>query len=86
MATPRSQLVDHEHPLNYHLVSKCVRRSSLCRKDPQSKRDFEHRKDWLQQRMFHLAQCFAVAIDAFASMSNHLDLRLAKGNVACHLY
>ncbi|MFT7218952.1 MAG: REP element-mobilizing transposase RayT [Candidatus Azotimanducaceae bacterium] len=74
MATPRSQLIDLEQPLHYHLVSRCVRRSFLCGKDPYSKADYEHRKGWLEQRMFHLAQCFAVSIDAFAIMSNHFHI------------
>ncbi|MFT7219073.1 MAG: hypothetical protein ACI8Z1_000687 [Candidatus Azotimanducaceae bacterium] len=74
MATPRNQLIDLVHPLHYHLVSRCVRRSWLCGKDSQSKRNYEHRKAWLEKRMFHLAQCFAVAIDAFAIMSNHFHL------------
>jgi hypothetical protein len=74
MATPRSQLIDLEQPLHYHLVSRCVRRSWLCGKDPHSRKDYEHRKAWLEQRMFHLAQSFAVAIDAFAIMSNHFHL------------
>jgi REP element-mobilizing transposase RayT len=74
MATPRSQLIDLEHPLHYHLVSRCVRRGLLCGKDPHSRKDYEHRKTWLKERMFHLAQCFAVAIDAFAIMSNHFHL------------
>ena len=74
MATPRSQLIDLEQPLHYHLVSRCVRRSWLCGKDSLSRKNYEHRKAWLEKRMFHLAQCFAVAIDAFAIMSNHFHL------------
>jgi hypothetical protein len=74
MATPRSQLIDLEQPLHYHLVSRCVRRSRLCGKDPHSKKNYDHRKEWLEKRMFHLAQCFSVAIDAFAIMSNHFHL------------
>ncbi|MFT7222423.1 MAG: REP element-mobilizing transposase RayT [Candidatus Azotimanducaceae bacterium] len=74
MATPRSQLIDMEQPLHYHLVSRCVRRSWLCGKDSQSGKNYEHRKTWLEKRMFHLAQCFAVAIDAFAIMSDHFHL------------
>jgi REP element-mobilizing transposase RayT len=74
MATPRSQLVDPEYPMHYHLVSRCVRRSWLCGVDRQSRKDFEHRKDWLEERIHHLAQYFAVAIDAYAIMSNHFHL------------
>ncbi|MFT7220120.1 MAG: hypothetical protein ACI8Z1_001737 [Candidatus Azotimanducaceae bacterium] len=92
MATPRRRLIDLEQPLHCHLVSRSVRRSFLCGKDPYSKADYEHRKGWLEQRMFHLAQCFAVSIDAFAIMSNHFHLvvyydpkdsyRWSKGKVA----
>lgn len=74
MATPRKLLVDPENPLHYHLVSRCVRRSWLCGKQPGSNKSFEHRKIWLRKRLFHLAKCFAVAIDAYAIMSNHFHL------------
>lgn len=74
MATPRSQLIDPAHPMHYHLVSRCVRRSRLCGRDPRSNRDYEHRKRWLKERLFQLAKCFAVAIDAYAIMSNHFHL------------
>ena len=74
MATPRSKLVDPDIALHYHLVSSCVRRSWLCGKDPYTGKDYSHRKVWIESRMFHLAQFFAVEIDAYAIMSNHLHL------------
>ena len=74
MATPRHQLIDPDYPMHYHIVSRCVRRSWLCGVDRLARKNYEHRKDWLKQRMLHLAQYFAVAIDAFAIMSNHFHL------------
>ena len=74
MTTPRSNLVDPDTPLYYHLVSRCVRRAWLCGRDAKSGKDYSHRKKWLIERMLHLAQCFAVEIDAFAIMSNHFHL------------
>ncbi|MFT7220127.1 MAG: hypothetical protein ACI8Z1_001744 [Candidatus Azotimanducaceae bacterium] len=74
MAIPRSQLIDLEQPPHYHLISKCVRRSWLCGKDPHSRKDCEHRKTRLEERIFQLAQCFAAATDAFAIISNHFHL------------
>jgi REP element-mobilizing transposase RayT len=74
MATPRSQLIDSEYPMHYHLVSRCVRKSWLCGLDPKSRKNYEHRKTWLRNRLLHLARCFAVAIDAYAIMSNHFHL------------
>lgn len=74
MATPRSQLIDPDHPMHYHLVSRCVRKSWLCGVDPSSRKNYEHRKCWLERRLLKLAQCFAVAIDAYAILSNHFHL------------
>jgi hypothetical protein len=74
MATPRHQLIDTDFPMHYRIVSRCVRRSRLCGVDRLARKGYEHRKDWLEQRMLHLGQCFAVAIDAFAIMSSHFHL------------
>ncbi|MGH8030300.1 MAG: hypothetical protein ACREO3_10235 [Arenimonas sp.] len=35
---------------------------------------FEHRKAWVAQRIELLAACFAIAVHAYAVMSNHLHL------------
>jgi REP element-mobilizing transposase RayT len=83
MATPRSKLVDPVLPLHYHLVSGCVRRAWLCGRDPKSRRNYDHRKRWLEQRMFQLARYFAVEIDAFAVMSSHFHLVIYFDPVAC---
>ena len=74
MATPRSQLIDAENALHYHIVSRCVRSSFLCGKDKRTGRNYEHRKAWLLGRLLHLAQHFSVAIDAYAIMDNHFHL------------
>ena len=74
MATPRSQLVDSEFALHYHLISRCVRRSWLCGFDKPSHKKYDHRKSWLEERLFHLAKYFAVEIDAYAILSNHFHL------------
>jgi REP element-mobilizing transposase RayT len=74
MATPRSQLIDPELALHYHLVSRCVRRSWLCGRDRNTGKNYNHRKAWLEERLLHLAQYFAIEIDAFAIMDNHFHL------------
>ena len=74
MATPRSQLVDTEVPLHYHLVSRCVRRSYLCGHDRTTGKDYNHRKAWFKERLFHLAKYFPVAVDAFSILDNHFHL------------
>ncbi|MCQ4166682.1 hypothetical protein [Tahibacter harae] len=39
-------------------------------------RDFEHRKNWIRERLHLLGECYAVAIHAYAVMSNHLHIVL----------
>ena len=67
-------MTDPDYSIHYQIVSRCVRRSWLCGVDRLVRKNYAHRKDWLKQRMFHLTQYFAVAIDAFAIMSNHFHL------------
>ena len=76
MTTPRRQLVDAEHPCDYHLVSRCVRRSWLCGVDWQTRRDYSHRRDWLVKRLDQLVPCFAVDLYAYSIMDNHFHLVL----------
>jgi REP element-mobilizing transposase RayT len=83
MATPRSKLVDQTTPLHYHLVSRCVRRVWLCGKDPISGKDYSYRKNWLVERMFHLARYFAIEIDAFSIMSSHFHMVIYYDPIEC---
>lgn len=74
MATPRHRLVDADSPLHYHIVSRCVRRAWLCGIDPYSGTNCDHRKQWIEDRLAHLAKFFAIAVDGYAVMSNHFHL------------
>lgn len=66
MTVARGLLVDVEVTRFYHCISRCVRRAMLCGPG------FEHRKDWIEQRLQTLADCFAVSVCGFAVMDNHL--------------
>ncbi len=74
MATPRSQLVDPDHALFYHIGSGCVRGAWLCGLDQVTGRDYSYRKAWFEERLYHLAQYFAIELYAFVIMSNHFHL------------
>lgn len=68
MTTARREIVDPEVTRYYHCTSRCVRDAFLCGPG------FEHRKRWLEQRIEHLAQYFAVSIAGFVVMDNHFHV------------
>jgi hypothetical protein len=74
MTYPRSQLVPPGAPGTYHCVSRCVRRAFLCGKDRYSGQSFEHRRQWIEDRLQQLAEVFAVSLWAYAVMSNYLHV------------
>ena len=76
MAYPRSQLVSDEEPGFFHCVSRCVRRAFLRGVDQHSGKDFEHRRQWIEERIVQLAESFAVSVYAYAVMSNHCHIVL----------
>jgi len=74
MAIPRKDQIDTESGGYYHLISRCVRRAFLCGDDPESKRNFEHRREWIEKRILELAEVFAIEVYAYAVMHNHYHL------------
>ncbi len=74
MTYPRSALVPQGAPGVFHCVSRCVRRAFLCGEDSYSGRSFEHRRQWVEDRLREVGEIFAVSIWGFAVMSNHLHV------------
>jgi REP element-mobilizing transposase RayT len=74
MTSPRSHLVDPKAAGFYHCMSRCVRRAFLCGVDVSTGQSYEHRKQWVEDRLLELADIFAVGIYAYAVMSNHLHV------------
>ena len=70
----RRFLVDPAEVGIYHCINRCVRRSLLCGSDPVSGKNYEHRRQWMQDRIQFLAGHFGIDVLGFAVMSNHFHV------------
>jgi len=73
---PRKCLINLSDTAYYHCVSRCVRRAYLCGVDSQTGKSFEHRRQWVEDRLLFLAEVFCVDVCAYAVMSNHTHVVL----------
>ena len=71
MTRPRSRLVSVEDTPYYHCICRCVRRAFLCGDDRYSGKSYEHRRQWVRERLRLLTEACAIDVCAYALMSNH---------------
>lgn len=58
----------------YHCIARCVRRAFLCGDDSYSGQNFDHRRQWLIDRLILQAGIFGIDICAYAIMGNHYHI------------
>ena len=71
MTTARREQISLSDTCYYHCISLCVRRAVLCGEDRFSGKNYEHRKQWIIDKLHELTTIFAIDVCAYAVMSNH---------------
>ena len=76
MPKPRYAQVSLAATPYYHCIARCVRRAFLCGTDIATGECYEHRRQWLEDRLLEIADIFSIDICAYAIMSNHYHVVL----------
>ena len=74
MTTARKHQISLSDTPYYHIITRCVRRAFLAGYDKPTKTSFEHRRQWIVDRMMFLSEVFSIHICAYAVMSNHYHI------------
>lgn len=71
---PRNRVVNYKEPAIYHCTQRCVRRAFLCGEDKYTNKNYDHRREWIHDRMELLAGVYAFNVLNYAVLSNHFHM------------
>ena len=74
MTRARKELVDINETPYYHCICRCVRRAFLCGEDHHTGKNYEHRREWVVDRLSLLSRVFSIQICSYGIMHNHFHL------------
>lgn len=72
----RAEIFDPSEVAIVHVMARTVRRCFLLGFDPVTSRNYDHRKDWIENKLRHLAASMGIDLLSYALMSNHFHLIL----------
>ncbi len=72
MTIARSRQISLQDTPYYHVVSRCVRRAFLCGEDAHSGQSYEHRRQWVVDKLGQLSRLFAIAKSGIKIWDTHL--------------
>jgi hypothetical protein len=72
----RGEVVDPTEVQVFHVLNRTVRRCWLFGDDPLTGNNYDHRKEWIEERLRHFAAQFGIDLLSFAILSNHYHLML----------
>ncbi|BCD99657.1 transposase [Marinagarivorans cellulosilyticus] len=76
MTQARRTLISLDQTSWFHICSRCIKRSFLMGEDKYSGKNYEHRREWISDKLAELGDIFALDIAAYAVLSNHYHLVL----------
>ena len=74
----RYELFKSDEMAIVHVMNRTVRRCFLMGQDSITGKNYDYRKDWIEQRMEHLAKYFGIDVLGYSILSNHFHLVLRQ--------